>query len=304
MKRSYSCTAFLNTAPGRLKHEQRSPRAKATLTVRRVSINLAFALIGIYSLAATGNLDWQQVGTWTGAPWSALLNREWGSKAVQLAFGEALAFLTFWRVNLLFEKPGLRQCVGEGTITLFRRLMSFVALLPAVAAAYLLLRISTSTLRTDILYHGEWISLTLPTLLCTLVFGIAASAILPVQEWKYLPSPADRVASLAVVPAAAAVVLALDHSFPDPWIGASSTWEMLSVQMGLLSVEANYLLAILETARADWNDFRILRPRGTVPAVGALVRAVARLVVLTAPIGLGFWLALGATLSSASTILD
>lgn len=264
---------------------------------------LALVLVAIFLLSSLGLIDWQWLGQQFGPPWNSLLNPYLAPKTILLLAGEGLIYLVIWIAALFLSQPMARGILGEGTLVVFRRLVFFCGSLPVVAAGYLLFWISPASLRVDLQVHGDGVSLTLPTLLGTLIFGFATLLVPPKTKRVYLPWFLIWVARLTVFPAAMGVVLFLNRSIVGTHLH-EGLLQAVVTQAALFGVEILYLLTALEAFRADWVDFRQIHPRGRGLGGLALARAAIRLFVFLAPVAFGAWLALGATLPSASILTD
>ncbi|HEX2987511.1 MAG TPA: transglycosylase domain-containing protein [Chloroflexota bacterium] len=277
-------------------------RRRAARVVRFLAAGLALVLLLTLALSYLNVIDWEQLGSEAGPPWDSVLNPALAPKALMLMAGEGLLFLSLWGLSRLLALRRIRLLLGEGTVTVFRRLVQFGAWLPVVTAAYLLFRISPDTLRVDLDVHGDVVSLTLPTLAATLAFGLAVMVTPPSPRAAYLPAPLSWAMALPFIPTALGAVLFLDQALgPSPAHG-NVPLQLLVTQLSLLGVEILYLLMAAEAFSADWSDFR--QANGWVQGGFALGRAWARLALFLAPLFLGLWLALGATLPAASVLRD
>ncbi len=262
------------------------------------------ALLLALALSSLGLLDWQQLGRQVGPPWDSLLNPALAPKALMLMAGEGLLFLSLWVSSRLLAQSRVRALVGDGTITVFRRFVQFGAWLPVVAAAYLLFRISPDTLRVDLVVHDDTVSLTLPTLVATLVFGLAAMVATPSPRGAYLPVPLRWAMALPFLPTALGTVLFLDQALDPSPSHANVLLQLAVTQLSLRGIEILYLLIAAEAFSADWADFRRVRVQGWVQGGLALGRAGVRLALFLVPLFLGLWLAVGAELPVATVLRD
>lgn len=289
--------------PVRTKAQTQPQVSIPRLLLRLLFGGIAVDLIALEVCSRAGLVSWNRPGNQVGAPWNQLLNAWLGPKMARMLAGEAVVFVLLFALTLLLRFPVVRGVAGNGTLVVLRRFVAF-AWLAAFMAAYLLSRINPVILRTEFNLHGDAVVLTLPTLIATLLFGMASMILVPRPRGRYLPRPLEWLADAAPLLVAVGVAVALARGLAGPARVGGAFVDVLVTQITLPGVEIAYVLIAIEACLADLADVRLLRLRGRGVALLGSLRAAGRLVAFVGPVLVGVWLALGASLPAASVIVD
>ncbi len=265
---------------------------------------LSISALALAFCAEVGLADWQQLAKIVGSPWNQVVNPWYGPKTTRLLAGEGLVYLLVWALAFFAQRPSIVALAGRGSLVVLRRLVGF-AWLPTLVATALLSRLDPSTLRTQFVLRGDEVVLTLPTLVATVIFGLGTLLHQPRIDDSGVQLPFGPLPDLLPVFAGIGMVVSLERSLAD---GAPSTvaviLDALILQATLFCVESTYVLTAIEAFLADAADVRVARSNGWAATFFPLARTTGRVMLFVGPVLVGLWLAIGASLPSASPILD